>query len=241
MRRRARVPARVPRAAGRPQNAGRPQAKQILDVLEKAHPEAECALHYRNAYELVVATILSAQCTDKRVNEVTPALFERYPGPTELAGARPRDLEAAIRSTGFFRAKAKSLIGCARALVAKHDAQVPRSLLELVKLPGIGRKTANVVLGHAFGVNEGIAVDTHVRRVANRVGLVLEEDPEKIEAQLMTLVPRARWTRTTDLLIFHGRKVCDARRPACGACPLFARCAWEDKQAHALKMTQARQ
>ncbi len=203
-------------------------------MLEKAHPDARCELDHRNPWELLTATILSAQCTDKRVNEVTPVLFARYPDPNALARAATPELEEIIRSTGFFRAKSKSLIGCARALVERHGGLVPRSLDELVKLPGIGRKTANVVLGHAYAMNEGIAVDTHVNRVANRLGMVREPDPLKIEAQLMRKVPRERWTRTTDLLIFHGRRVCDARRPACGRCSLFALCAFPDKQAHAL-------
>jgi len=202
-------------------------------VLEAAHPEATCALHYRNAFELVVATILSAQCTDQRVNMVTPALFRRFPTPAALAAAEPAELEELIRSTGFYRAKAKSLIGCARALVAEHGGEVPPRMEALVKLPGIGRKTANVVLGHVFGVNEGIAVDTHVLRVANRLGIVASDDPIEVESQLMPLIPRERWTRTTDLLIFHGRKICDARRPACGSCPIFALCEWEGRQAFA--------
>jgi endonuclease III len=208
-------------------------AARILDRLEQAHPEARCALNYRNAFELSVATILSAQCTDERVNMVTPRLFERYPDAASLGAAAPPELEDIIRSTGFFRAKAKSLIGFAKGLVEKHGGSVPRTMAELVPLPGIGRKTANVVLGHAYDVNEGIAVDTHVRRVANRLGLVDVDDPGKIETALMPLVPRARWTRTTDLLIFHGRKICDARRPACGVCPLFPICRWDQKLAWA--------
>jgi endonuclease-3 len=208
-------------------------AKQILDVLEQAHPEARCALTHRSAFELAVATILSAQCTDERVNQVTPRLFERYPDAASLAAAPLPDVEEIIRSTGFFRAKAKSVTGFAKGLVGHHGGSVPRTMAELVPLPGIGRKTANVVLGHAYGVNEGIAVDTHVLRVTNRLGLAEGTDPLKVEAQLMALVPRERWTRTTDLLIFHGRKVCDARRPACGVCPLFALCRWDSRQAWA--------
>jgi len=221
-----------------PPNAKPSAAKKILDILEATHPEAECALLYRNPYELLMATILSAQCTDRRVNEVTPVLFARYATPAALAGADSAELEGIIRSTGFFRAKAKSLIGCARSLVETHEGELPRSIEALVKLPGIGRKTANVVLGHAFGINEGIAVDTHVLRVANRLGLVSDDDPVRIEAALMRLIPSERWTRTTDLLIFHGRKICDARRPACGRCPLFKICAWPEKQAHAVLETQ---
>jgi endonuclease-3 len=209
------------------------RAAKLLDVLESAHPEAACALLHGNAYQLVMATILSAQCTDQRVNMVTPVLFGRYPAPSDLAAAHPAELEEIIRSTGFFRAKAKSLIGCAKALVADHGGSVPRRLDVLVKLPGIGRKTANVVLGHAYGIAEGVAVDTHVLRVSNRLGLAHGDDPVAVERQLMQLVPQPRWTRTTDLLIFHGRKVCNARKPACGRCPLFGLCAWDAKQAYA--------
>jgi endonuclease III len=208
-------------------------AAQILDRLELAHPEARCALTYSDAFQLSVATILSAQCTDERVNMVTPTLFARYPDAAALASAAPDEVEEIIRSTGFFRAKARSLIGFAKGIVERHGGQVPRTIAELVPLPGIGRKTANVVLGHAYDVNEGIAVDTHVRRVANRLGLVDSEDPARIEVQLMALVPRERWTRVTDLLIFHGRKVCDARRPACGVCSVFALCRWESRLAWA--------
>jgi endonuclease-3 len=210
----------------------------ILDALEVAHPEATCALHYSTPFQLVVATILSAQCTDERVNMVTPALFRRYPEPRDLAGANPTELEEIIRSTGFFRAKSKSLMGCARALVAEHDGIVPPRMDALVKLPGIGRKTANVVLGHVFDVNEGIAVDTHVLRVSNRLQIASGDDPIDVERQLMAIVPRERWTRITDLLIFHGRKICDARRPRCGVCPVFHLCRWESRQAFAALTTE---
>jgi endonuclease-3 len=209
------------------------RAAKILDILEQAHPEATCALHYRNPYELVIAVILSAQCTDERVNMVTPALFRRYPGPESLARARMSEVEDIIRSTGFFRAKARSIVGCAKALAGEHGGQVPRTLDALVTLPGIGRKTANVVLGHAFDVAEGIAVDTHVLRVSNRLGIARSDDPIVVEQQLMGLIPQERWTRTTDLLIFHGRKVCIARRPLCGSCPVFALCRWPQRQAFA--------
>jgi endonuclease-3 len=209
------------------------RAARILDALERAHPEAECALHHQDPYQLLMATILSAQCTDQRVNMVTPTLFARYPAPADLADADSAELETIIRSTGFYRAKARSLMGCARALVERHGGRVPRSLDLLVPLPGIGRKTANVVLGHAYGIAEGIAVDTHVLRVSNRLGLAKGDDPVAVERQLMALVPQQRWTRTTDLLIFHGRKICDARRPLCGACPVFALCRWESRQAWA--------
>ena len=223
----------MPRPRKKPPRPTAAFAARVLDALERVHPEARCALDAKDAFELAAATILSAQCTDERVNQVTPRLFARYPDAVALAAAQPAELEQIIRSTGFFRAKAKSLIGFARGLVERHAGSVPRTMAELVPLPGIGRKTANVVLGHAFGVNEGIAVDTHVLRVTNRIGLAAGDDPLKVEAQLMALVPRERWTRTTDLLIFHGRKVCDARRPACGVCPLFADCRWESRQAWA--------
>ena len=208
-------------------------AGHVLDVLEATHPDARCALEYRNPFELAVATILSAQCTDERVNQVTPILFDRFPTPKALADAAPVEVEGIIRSTGFFRAKARSIRGFAEGLLRDHGGAVPRSLDVLVRLPGIGRKTASVVLGHAFDLAEGIAVDTHVLRVGNRLGLARGEDPLKVEAQLMSVIPRERWTRTTDLLIFHGRKICDARRPACGVCPLFADCRWDSRQAWA--------
>jgi endonuclease-3 len=210
------------------------RANKILDILEQAHPEATCALHYKNPYELVMATILSAQCTDERVNMVTPTLFARYPTPKALAGARPEDVEEIIRSTGFYRAKTKSLLGNARALVADHGGEVPRSMEAMVKLPGVGRKTASVVLGHVYDIAEGIAVDTHVLRVSNRLGIARGDDPLEVERQLMAIIPRERWTRTTDLIIFHGRKICDARRPLCGQCPVFALCRWPSRQAFAL-------
>jgi len=210
------------------------RANKILDILEQAHPEATCALHYRNPYELVMATILSAQCTDERVNMVTPTLFARYPTPKALAGARPEDVEEIIRSTGFYRAKTKSLLGNARALVADHGGEVPRSMEAMVKLPGVGRKTASVVLGHVYDIAEGIAVDTHVLRVSNRLGIARGDDPIEVERQLMAIIPKERWTRTTDLIIFHGRKICDARRPLCGQCPVFALCRWPSRQAFAL-------
>jgi endonuclease-3 len=219
------------RPAGRLQ---RERAAKILDLLERSHPEATCALVHRNAYELLVATILSAQCTDERVNQVTPALFRRYPDAAALARADAAELEALIRPTGFFRAKARSLLGCARALVERHGGEVPRSFDDAVELPGVGRKTASVVLGHAFDVAEGIAVDTHVLRVSNRLGIAKAADAGEVERQLMAAIDRERWIRTTDLVIFHGRKVCHARRPACGVCPVFALCRWDQRQAYAL-------
>jgi endonuclease III len=218
----------------RPTRLNRERAAQILDMLEKTYPEADTELRHRNAFELVIATILSAQCTDERVNQVTPALFQRYPTAAAMAKARPAQIEAMIRSTGFFRAKTKSILGCARALVADHGGEVPRTMAEMVKLPGVGRKTSNVVLGHAYRIAEGIAVDTHVLRVANRLGIARGDDPIEVERQLMKLIPPERWIKTTDLLIFHGRRICQARRPACGACPVFALCRWPPRQAYAL-------
>jgi endonuclease-3 len=181
-----------------------------------------------------MATILSAQCTDERVNMVTPTLFARYPTPKALAAARAEDVEEIIRSTGFYRAKTKSLLGNARALVADHGGEVPRSMEAMVKLPGVGRKTASVVLGHVYDIAEGIAVDTHVLRVGNRLGIARGDDPIEVERQLMAIIPKERWTRTTDLLIFHGRKICIARRPLCGECPVFALCRWPSRQAFAM-------
>ncbi|HEX7940845.1 MAG TPA: endonuclease III [Gemmatimonadaceae bacterium] len=199
-------------------------AAVVLDRLLERYPDAHCALDFRDAFELLCATILSAQCTDKRVNMVTPTLFARYPNATALAAARQEDVEEIIKSTGFFRSKAKSLIGMASALVEQHGGEVPAEMDALVRLPGVGRKTANVILGNAFGMNEGVVVDTHVTRLADRLGLTTQEDPVKIEADLMRLVPRDRWTMLSHLLIEHGRRVCEARSPKCEICPLADLC-----------------
>jgi endonuclease-3 len=215
----------------------RARANKILDVLEEAHPEARCALDYATPFQLTIATILSAQCTDERVNQVTPALFARYPDARALARARHEDVERLIKPTGFFRAKAKSVIGNARGLVERHGGEVPRTMAEMVKLPGVGRKTASVVLGHAYDIAEGIAVDTHVLRVSNRLGIAKSDDPAVVEQQLMRIIPQPRWTRTTDLVIFHGRKICMARRPLCSECPVFALCRWPLRQAYAMGET----
>jgi len=209
------------------------RARRANRLLAEAYPEARCELDFGSPLELLVATILSAQSTDKRVNAVTPALFARDRTAADYAGADREDLEALIRPTGFFRAKAASLQKLGHELCERFGGEVPGRLSDLVTLPGVGRKTANVVLGHAYDVQEGIAVDTHVLRVSNRLGLAEGDDPLKIEQQLMSLVPRERWTRTTDLVIFHGRKVCDARHPRCGVCPVFALCAWESREAWA--------
>ena len=196
----------------------------LLERLLERYPDAHCALNFRNPFELLCATILSAQCTDKRVNMVTPALFARYPDAAALADAEPGELEEMIRSTGFFRSKAKSLIGMARALVARHGGQVPDDMESLVVLPGVGRKTANVVLGDAFDRREGIVVDTHVTRLSNRLGLTKLGDAVKIEQVLLPLFPREHWTKISHLLIEHGRQVCDAKKPRCGDCILADLC-----------------
>jgi endonuclease III len=197
-----------------------PYAREVFSRLVRAHPDAHCELDYRTPLELLEATILSAQCTDKRVNMVTPLLFRTFPTAQSLADAPPEKMEEIIKSTGFFRNKTKSLIGLGKALVERHDGQVPDSMATLVKLPGVGRKTANVVLGNAFGKNEGIVVDTHVARVSLRLGLTSETDPVKIEQDLMRLFPREDWALLSHLLIFHGRRICEARRPKCEICPL---------------------
>lgn len=194
------------------------RAPEIYERLEKQYPDAKCALDHRNPYELIVATILSAQCTDKRVNMVTPALFEKYPDAESLSAAKPETLEEMIKSTGFFRNKTKSLLGMSSAVVEQHGGRIPSAMESLVKLPGVGRKTANVVLGNAFGIDEGVVVDTHVSRLSNRLALTRETDPVKIEQDLMRLYPKDRWTMLSHLLISHGREICDARRPKCEEC-----------------------
>ena len=207
---------RLPRASER--------MPELLARLKGLYPDAHCELDHRNAFELLCATILSAQCTDARVNLVTPALFAKYPDAAALARARPADVEAIIRPTGFFRNKTKSLIGMAQAVVADHAGRIPSSMEELRTLPGVGRKTANVILGNAYGINEGVTVDTHVGRVSRRLGLTKHDDPEKVEQDLMKLVPRDDWALFSHLLIFHGRRICVARKPKCGECALAGIC-----------------
>ena len=197
-----------------------PYALEVFSRLKRAYPDAHTELDYETPLQLVIATILSAQCTDKRVNMVTPLLFRTYPTAAVLADAPPERLEEIIKSTGFFRNKTKSLIGLGKALVERHHGEVPDSMDALVKLPGVGRKTANVILGNAFGKNEGIVVDTHVARLSHRLGLTKETDPVKIEQDLMRLFPREDWTLLAHLLIFHGRRVCVARAPKCEVCVL---------------------
>ena len=192
----------------------------VLGRLKAEYPDAHCELDYRNPFELLCATILSAQCTDVRVNMTTPALFLRYADANALAAGVSEDVEEIVRSTGFFRAKAKSLLGMARAILAQHGGNVPTSIPELIALPGVGRKTANVILGNAFQINDGIVVDTHVQRLSRRLGLTREPDPIGIEKALMPLFPREDWALLSHLLIWHGRRVCFARKPACVACVL---------------------
>lgn len=199
-------------------------AAELLARLKAMYPDAHCELDHRDAFELVAATILSAQCTDKRVNMVTPALFARFPDAHALANARVEEVEELVKTTGFFRSKAKNLVAMAGALVERHGGEVPADMEALVLLAGVGRKTANVVLGNAFGMNEGIVVDTHVGRLAVRLGLTGETDPVKIEQALVPLFPRESWALLPHLLIFHGRRVCEARKPRCGECALADVC-----------------
>lgn len=204
-------------------------AKKILAILEQAYPDACVTLDFRNPFELLIATILAAQCTDKRVNQVTKGLFKRYATPKSFAEADPVELEEAIRSTGFYRNKAKSVIGCSRKIMEEFDGQVPQTMQELITLPGVWRKTANIVLSNALGITAGIAVDTHVMRVVNRLGLAQSDKPDEIEQQLCRIVPKAKWTSLTHLLVFHGRAVCTAKRPDCPHCPVLHLCPWPDK------------
>lgn len=197
---------------------------KIFQLLLAEYPDAHCELVHEGPYQLTAATILSAQCTDKRVNMVTPELFRRYPTPEALANAKLEDVEEIVRSTGFYRAKAKNLIGMASVLVDKFGGQVPKTIRELIQLPGVGRKTANVVLGNAFGINEGMVVDTHIGRLSRRLGFTKETDPIKIERDLMALFPSKDWTILAHLLIFHGRRVCESRRPKCEVCVLHKLC-----------------
>lgn len=200
------------------------RAAEVYDLLAEEYPDAHCELNFADPFQLAVATILSAQTTDERVNMVTPALFERYPNARALASARQEDVEDLIRSTGFFRNKAKNIIGFARGLMAEHGGDVPASMSELSALPGVGRKTANVILGNAFGLDEGVVVDTHVKRLAELLGFTKETVPEKVEQDLVSLFPPERWTMLSHLLIWHGRRRCIARRPQCGACVVSHLC-----------------
>lgn len=225
---------RIKKSAGKPAPGGgsaardfeerKARIKEIIKILRKEYPRPRTALNYRTPFELLVATILAAQCTDERVNKVTPGLFQKYPTVESFARARQEELENDIRSTGFFRNKAKSIIGLSQRLMAEHGGRVPDSMDRLVKLPGVARKTANIVLASAFRKAEGIAVDTHVRRLAERLGLSRQADPDKIERDLMEIVPRSDWLDFNFLLVDHGRKVCQARKPLCPQCALRQLC-----------------
>ncbi len=217
-------PASKPAPRRETKDARRARAAEILAGLAAEYPQAECALNHKGPFQLLAATILSAQCTDARVNMVTPELFRRWPDAKALATAAQEDVEKVIHSTGFYRNKAKSLLGMAKALVERHGGDVPASMEALTNVPGAGRKTANVVLGTAFGMNEGVVVDTHVGRLARRLGLTREDDPVKVEQDLMELLPRSEWTSFSHRVILHGRRICDARKPKCGACSLRELC-----------------
>jgi endonuclease-3 len=202
--------------------------RKILDALKHSIPTVEVELDHRTPWELLVATILSAQCTDQRVNQVTPNLFRRYRRPSEYARADLADLEELIRSTGFFKNKAKHLVACGQAITERFRGQVPATMEELTTLPGVGRKTANVILGHAFG-KPGIVVDTHVTRVSNRLGLTTSDNPEQIERDLQQLIPESQWTAASHRLLLHGRYVCLARKPHCAQCVVSSLCHWKGK------------
>ena len=208
--------------------ARKARARKLLATLERAYPDARIALAFETPLELLVATILAAQCTDERVNQVTRALFRKYRTVADWAGADPATLEAEIRPTGFYRAKTRAILGMARALVERHRGEVPRSRDALTELPGVGLKTANVVLGNAFG-QDALPVDTHVFRVAQRLGLGRSEDPDRLHDQLVEVLPRGRWTRAAHLFQAHGRRTCVARKPACPVCPVRALCPWPHK------------
>jgi len=213
----------MPRRPG-PSPDPKSQAARVIRLLTRIYPTVRCALEHRNPFELLVATVLSAQCTDERVNRVTPALFARYPDPQSMAGAELAELETLVYQTGFFRAKARNLIGLSKILVAKHGGQVPADFEALTALPGVGRKTAHVVLGNAFQVASGVVVDTHVKRLAFRLGLTSRTEPELVERDLNELLPRKHWIDFSHRMIAHGRAVCDALRPRCGECPLKSLC-----------------
>jgi len=226
--------AKIPKPA-KPKTQAERQARvgTILKDLDEMYPNATCALHHRNPWELLVATILSAQCTDKRVNEVTPGLFEKYPTPRDFAAARQEVLANDIRSTGFFNNKARSLIGAAKKIVDQFGGKVPRTMEELLTVPGAARKTANVVLGTAYGIGSGVVVDTHVQRVSRRLDLTKNAEPVKIEQDLMKIIPKDRWILFSHQIIHHGRALCVARKPKCAECKLNPVCYAPDKTAEA--------
>jgi endonuclease-3 len=204
--------------------------EKVVEALRRIYPGASLELVFHNPFQLLMAVILSAQCTDERVNQVTRLLFSKCPTPQDILALPQEELEEILRPTGFFRNKAKAIRGCCRELVERYGGRVPQSLEELVRLPGVGRKTAAMVLGNAFGIQEGIAVDTHVQRVAQRLGLTSAKTPEKIEADLMRLLPKDDWTWFSNALILHGRRVCKARKPSCGACALSPWCPYPEKE-----------
>jgi endonuclease III len=219
-------------AAAKPRRAagtGPQRVAAILAKLDEAYPDATCELKHENAFQLLVSTILSAQCTDVRVNQVAQELYKKYAGPEAFAYATPAELEKEIRPTGFFRNKTKSVMGASKAIVEKFGGQVPRTMEEMLTLPGVARKTANVVLGTAYGIPSGVVVDTHVIRLSNRLDLTRNEDPKKIEQDLMTIIPQDKWIKFSHQLIWHGRRVCAARKPKCGECNLEKLCYAKDK------------
>lgn len=220
-----------PRAAisGRAKGTDPARVRAILEKLDEAYPAATCALTHKNAFQLLISTILSAQCTDERVNQVTPKLFEKYPNPSDFAYANPAELEQEIRPTGFFRNKTKSIVGASKKIVEEFHGQVPKTMEEILTLPGVARKTGNVVLGTAFGIASGIVVDTHVLRLAGRLDLTKNTDPKKIEQDLMQVVPHDKWILFAHQLIWHGRRVCQARKPRCIECNLERICYSKDK------------
>ncbi len=208
------------------------RVREILRILDETYPDAKCALDHKNPWQLLVATILSAQCTDKRVNMVTPGLFRKYPTVADFATVSQAELAGAIRSTGFFNNKAKSVIGAARAILNEFHGKVPRTMEELLRVPGAARKTANVVLGTAYGIAGGVVVDTHVQRIAQRLGLTKNKDPKRIEQDLMKVLPKDKWIVFSHQIILHGRALCIARKPKCAECPLDALCKAKDKTKH---------
>jgi endonuclease-3 len=199
------------------------RARSIYRILSKTYPNVRCELNYKTPFQLLVATVLSAQCTDKRVNQTTPALFKKYPNPKKMAVADTRDIQRLVKSTGFYRAKAKNIKSLSSKIITEFDGKVPSNLDELITLPGVGRKTANVVLGHAFGI-PGITVDTHFGRLSRRFGWSKSLDPVKVEFEVGALIPKKEWTNLSQRLIWHGRRVCHSRKPACGSCPLARYC-----------------
>jgi endonuclease-3 len=224
----------LPKSVPRPKTAAEREArlKKILATLDKMYPAASCALHHSNAWELLVATILSAQCTDKRVNEVTPGLFKKYPTIQDFAAASPEEVAQDIRSTGFFNNKAKSVTGAARKILNDFGGEIPRNIEDLLTVPGAARKTANVVLGTGFGIASGVVVDTHVQRISQRLDLTKETEPVKIEKDLMKTIPKEKWILFSHQIILHGRALCVARKPNCAECALDPLCYAKDKTPH---------